>query len=221
MPPAGPTPHSNRPPRTCVVEFIAMNGEEGSLTLLLNEAGQGNAQAREAALALVYDELRRIARMCMGRERPDHTLQATELIGELYIRLLGKSHLTWNDRQHFYATAARAMRRILVDHAKRRNSEKQGGRWHRVDDVDVPIEPAISVDVLALDRALEKLEGLEPEQCRIVELRFFCGFTSEEVARLLGVSRRTITRDWETIRDWLYAELEQDGPNGSAAVATR
>jgi RNA polymerase sigma factor (TIGR02999 family) len=153
-----------------------------------------------------YRELHAVAARLLGRERPDHTLQPTALVHEAWLRLEGD--LRWQDRTHFVATAARAMRRVLVDHARGRNRDKRGGEWTRVElDPDVAGRAGRDVDLVALDAALAELEQVAPRQARLVELRFFGGFEVEEAARLLGVSEPTAARDWRFARAWLARQI--------------
>ena len=178
------------------------------VTQLLREWSGGRQEARDELLGLVYEPLRAIASRHLYREREGHTLQPTALVNELYLKLVGQRSVAWNDRAHFYAVAAQVMRRILVDHARRKKSDKRGG-----DMIPVTIGAALdlaateSFDVVALDVALETLEKIFPQQARIVELRFYAGLTIEETASVLGVSPATISRDWTMARAWLRREL--------------
>jgi len=163
-------------------------------------------------LPLVYDELKRLAGHMMARERRDHTLQTTGLVHEAYLRLVDQSRVDWRGATHFRAVAAQAMRRILVDHARARKSEKRGGAWQRVT-LAHTIAPRgesglDAADLIALNAALERLETLDPRQARVVELRFFGGLSVEETADELGVSRRTVEGDWTHARVWLRRELQ-------------
>jgi RNA polymerase sigma factor (TIGR02999 family) len=165
------------------------------------------AQAEEL-LAIVYDELRQLARRQLQGERPGHTLQPTALVHEAYLRLVDARDLRWESRAHFFGTAARAMRHVLVDHARRRNAEKRGGAMERVTlDTSIPGEDAMAADVLDLHEALERLTSNDCELARLVELRFFAGLTLDETAEALGVSRRKVAKDWSVARLWLQREL--------------
>jgi RNA polymerase sigma factor (TIGR02999 family) len=178
------------------------------VTQLLRDWSAGKQEARDQLLGLVYEPLRAIASRHLNRERPGHTLQPTALVNELYLKLVDQRRVAWNDRAHFFAVAAQVMRRILVDHARRRNSDKRGG-----DVVAVTIGAAIdlaaaeSLDVVALDLALQNLEKIFPQQARIVELRFYAGLTIDETAMVLGISPATISREWTMARAWLRREL--------------
>jgi RNA polymerase sigma factor (TIGR02999 family) len=166
----------------------------------------------------VYPKLRRMAAHMLQAERPGHTLQATALVHEAYMRLLGKADVDWKDRVHFFATAAQAMRRILVDYARTRKAAKREGARRRV---ELTHELAISDDrleeVLAVDEALKRLAQRDARQCRVVELRFFGGMTEEETAEALGIGARTVSREWNLARAWLYGELKR--PSGAASSA--
>jgi RNA polymerase sigma factor (TIGR02999 family) len=180
----------------------------GEVTRLLQAWSDGDANALEQLTPLVYVELRRIARRYMGRERPDHTLQTSALINEAYLRLVDASKVPWQNRVHFFAVSARVMRRILVDFARTRQNLKRGGgaRTVSLDDAKVTAsEP--SVDLFALNQALDRLAALSPRQSRVVEMRYFGGLTEEEMADVLNVSPRTVRHDWGLARAWLYREL--------------
>ncbi|MEM7482500.1 MAG: sigma-70 family RNA polymerase sigma factor [Acidobacteriota bacterium] len=177
------------------------------LTGLLAGWAGGDARARDELLAIVYDELRRLAASCMRRERADHTLQPTALVHEAFLRLTHGVPVSWVDRSHFFRVAARAMRRILVDHQRRVSAAKRGsGQKDQLLDEEVLI-PGIDVEVLALDEALTRLGALDERLLQVVEMRYFTGLGVEEVADLLGVSSRTVKRDWRSARAWLLAEL--------------
>ena len=161
-------------------------------------------------MPLVYEELRRQAARQLRRERADHTLRPTALVHEAYLRLLGQDRAQWQNRAQFYAVAARIMRRVLVDHARQRAAHKRAGSWCRVSLVEgLAALPAMDVDVLALDRALEELARLDPQRARVVELRFFGGLTLDEAAEALGVSPATVTRSWRMARAWLFRRLRE------------
>lgn len=182
------------------------------VTRLLNDAAAGKPAATEELFQAVYDQLRRIARRRMAEERADHTLQATALVHEAYVRLVGDQQVIWNSRAHFFGAAARAMRRILVEQARRKARPKHGGDRERVslEHAEVAIEP-LSGDVLAVDEAVKKLEAVDARKGRIVNLRYFSGLSAEDTASVLGVSVGTIEREWRFIKSWLQLELtEQD-----------
>lgn len=161
-------------------------------------------------MPLVYDELRRLAHSYLRRERPDHTLQSTALVHEAYVRLTGNASPLWQDRAHFFGIAANLMRQILVEHARSRNAGKRGGGVLKlaIDSVNEPCERP-DLDVVALDDALKDLARIDPQQCRVVELRFFAGLSIEETARVVGISESTVKRDWNTARVWLFRELDR------------
>lgn len=177
------------------------------MTSLLAGWREGDAGARDRLVTIVYDELHRLARRTMARERPDHTLQATALVNEAYMQLV-RSDVPWEDRGHFYAVAARAMRRILVDWARAKGRQKRGGGYARVtlDDAFVG-DPGREPDLVALDAALERLSAQDERKARVVELHYFAGLGYDEVARSLGISPSTVHRDLRLAKAWLYAEL--------------
>jgi RNA polymerase sigma factor (TIGR02999 family) len=177
---------------------------------LLVEWGRGDQEALELLMPLVYTELRRLASRNLRRERPDHTLQTTALVHEAYMRLVDQRRVEWQDRAHFFAIAARVMRQVLVDHARRRNADKRGGAEDAL-----PLDEALAVgaeelpvDLVALDEALGRLEALSARQARVVELRYFGGLSVEETAEVLGVSPATVKNDWAASRAWLRRQLE-------------
>lgn len=180
----------------------------GDITLLLSQIRAGNRDAESKLMPLVYAELRRLARRYMRSERADHTLQPTALVHEAYLGLLGQREKNWQDRNHFFAMAAKQMRRILVDHARAHRSEKRGGDQGRVQLEDALIySPEKSAQIVALDEALKRLAKQDPRQAEAVELRFFGGLSEEEVAAIQGVSTRTVMRDWAVAKAWLYSEI--------------
>jgi RNA polymerase sigma factor (TIGR02999 family) len=187
------------------------------LTRLLNEAGAGDAQASADLLPLVYEQLRALAARRIRQERPDQTLQATALVHEAYLRLVdakegGVNGQQWDGRWHFFAAAAEAMRRILVEGARRRGRLKRGGGQRRqsLDALALTVDDPPD-DLLALDEALDELAAKHPQQAQLVKLRYFAGLTTEEAAAALGVSVRTAGRDWVFARAWLYARITSDG----------
>lgn len=178
------------------------------VTLLLADVRAGRAGAADRLFPLVYDELRRLAASYLRRERRDHTLQPTALVHEAFLRLVGAEDQRWESRAHFLAVAARAMRRILIDHARGRHAQKRGGKAAKVSLADLD-QPAVDRDdyLIALDEALERLGRLDERQARVVELRFFGGLTIEEAAAVLGVSHATVERDWNVAKAWLHREV--------------
>lgn len=184
-------------------------GLETDITQILRDWNDDDADAKERLLPYVYEELRRQARLLMTRERVNHTLQPTALVHEAFLRLSKLSDVEWKDRGHFFGIASRLMRQILVDHARSHTAGKRGGNviHFSTDELQIPIEDR-ATSILAIDEALEKLAKLDQRQVKIVEMRFFAGMTNEEIADSLDVSQRTVSRDWETARLWLYRELK-------------
>lgn len=180
----------------------------GDVTELLHAWSSGDPEALKKLLPLVYAELRRRASAQMRRERGGHTLQPTALVHEAFLKLVSQKGLTWQDRAHFFAVAARAMREVLVDHARKRDAEKRGGTQTRVSIEDVTLStPPRSFDLLALDLALNRLATLDERQARLVELRLFTGLTIEEAAEALGCSHATVSRDWKHAEAWLHHQM--------------
>lgn len=181
------------------------------ITLLLNEQGE---QSGAELLTRVYDQLRRIAQARMAQERPDHTLQATALVHEAYDKLLGNQELSWESRAHFFNAAAQAMRRILIDHARGANALKRGGDHKRVPlgllDLAQNHEPA---QIMALEEAMATLEGEDPRAAQVVALRFYAGLPVERIALAMGISERTVCREWSFAKARLFALLTDDEPS--------
>jgi RNA polymerase sigma-70 factor, ECF subfamily len=179
--------------------------------VLLLQWGRGDEAARERLIPLVHEELRQIARRCMAGERVGHSLQATALVNEAYVRLVDGKAVAWQDRAHFLAVSARVMRRILVDHARARHAQKRGG-----DDARVTFDEALVVtdeprrEFVALDAALEALATFDDRKSRVVELRYFGGLSVDETATALGVSPDTVMRDWRLAKAWLQGEMRGD-----------
>ena len=184
-------------------------GPREEATRLLLDWGRGDAEAAAHLIPLVYDELRRLARSYLRRERPDHTLQATGLVHEAYLRLVDQTVTTWQSRAHFLGVAAQVMRRILIDHARRHRAEKRGGDWERIEFIEDEIAPdsVRTVDLIALDDALQDLAKFDSRQSQVVELRFFGGLTNEEAGEALDISPRTVKREWRMARAWLQREV--------------
>lgn len=184
--------------------------EMHDVTLLLQELGDGSGDAPEKLLPLVYDELRRLAQGYLNNERAGHTLQATALVHEAYIRLVDWKNVSWQNRAHFFAVAARLMRKILVDHARARKAEKRGGTLQRLAlDEAVSYPTGRDLDLVDLDDALRSLEELDRLQGNIVELRFFGGLTIDETAHALSISPATVKREWTVAKAWLYREISR------------
>jgi RNA polymerase sigma factor (TIGR02999 family) len=188
------------------------------VTALLRAWSEGDLDARDQLMPLVYDELRRRAAACMRRERQAHTLQPTALVHEAYVRLVDQRHPAWHNRTQFFAVAAEIMRRILVDWARAQAAAKRAGRWSRV-----ALDPALAVteppdvDVLDLDAALNELSSFDSRKSRIAELRFFAGLSVDEIGGVLQVSAKTVLRDWQVARAWLFKALScpRPAPGGS------
>jgi len=178
------------------------------ITHLLFRWREGDREALEQLMPLVYNELRRLASHYLRRERSDHTLQGTALVHEAYLRLAGENLPEWQNRAHFFGIAANTMRRILVEHARGRNAEKRGGGVYLLSlDEAVAFPQQTDLDILELDRALLELAELDEQQSRIVELRFFTGLSIEDTSEVLGISPATVKRDWVTARAWLYRAI--------------
>lgn len=187
-----------------------MDTGKGEVTLLLDRLAGGDRSAEEALMPRVYTELHRLAMMRLRGERADHTLQATALVNEAYLRMCRSAEIGWQNRAHFFRVAARMMRRILVDYARQRNAEKRnfGGAAVPLDDVIV-VSDDRTVEALEIDGALQALAELSPRQAEVVEMRFFGGLSEEEIAVTLGKSVRTIRRDWLMARAWLHERLNR------------
>lgn len=189
----------------------------GDATQILNRIEQGDPQAAKELLPLVYDELRKLAALKLAQERPGQTLEATALVHEAYLRLVGSPDsepaATFDNRGHFFAAAAEAMRRILIDNARRKKADKHGGGWQRHELIETELAiSSSSDDLLAVDEELTALAAIEPEIARLVELRFFAGLTLDEGARSLGISIRTAHRHWAYARAWLRRQLDRRSP---------
>lgn len=187
--------------------------DSGEVTILLRQVGQGDAGAADKLIPFVLDELRRLAKLQLQREKPDHTLQPTALVNEAWIRLVGDQARDWQSRAHFIGVSASVMRRILIDYARRRHAQKRGAA------VTAPLEideyPALSdlqtEELLSLNIALERLEKMSPRQCRIVELRYFGGLSTEETAEVMNLSPITVKRNWLAAKAWLKGQLRGAG----------
>lgn len=195
----------------CPEDTRTMSPTPTNITVLLRAAASGDRRDLDALMAALYDDLRRLAVSHLGGERRDHTLQPTALVHEAYVKLLDQRSTAWTDRLHFFAVASRIIRRILIDHARARDADKRGGGRTRIslDGTDVAGGER-EVDLLALHEALEELARLDEQQAKIVELRYFGGCTVEEVAEILSVGRRTVDRDWQAARTWLFVRLSDD-----------
>ena len=179
-----------------------------NVTALLHEWGRGDRGALDRLMPVIYDELRHQAARYLRQERPGHTLQTTALIHEAYLRLVDQKNVSWQNRAHFFAIAAQLMRRILVDHARQRQAAKRGGAALRLTlDEAMALSEEPDVNLVALDEALNRLAVIDPQQSRVVELRFFSGLSVEETAEALRISPRTVKRDWNVAKAWLRREI--------------
>ena len=191
-----------------------MTSQSGQITRLLSELREGNREAEQQLIPIVLTELHRMAKHYMRGENAEHTLQPTALVNEVYLRLAGGKEMDFKSRSHFFGTAARLMRSVLIDHARTRNREKRGGGNLQ----KVPLESAFvysteqAWQMVALDDALKELEQIDERQCRIVECRFFAGLSVEETAAALGVSVTTVHREWSVARAWLHRALSESRP---------
>ncbi len=190
--------------------------DPSQFTMMLDLAQEGDAAALDELMPVVYQELRRLAGQILRSERADHTLQATALVNEAYVRLVGAESVNWQNRAHFFGAAATAIRRILIDHARSRGRLKRGGaRSPAPLDEALLVSPERDVRLLELNDALTRLAEASPQKARVVELRFFGGLTEDETAEVLGVSTRTVTRDWRFARAWLHSRMNEETPDGS------
>lgn len=192
------------------------NEAREEVTVLLGQIAKGNDAAAAQLIPIVYDELRRLAGGYMRRERQDHTLQPTALVHEAYLKLIEQRAVDWQGRSHFFAIAAQTMRRILIDHARGHLRDKRGGGAIAVPlDEALVFSPEQSAELVMLDASLERLAKLDPRQSKIVELRFFGGLTVEQTAEMLGISAKTVKRDWSMAKAWLHGDMKtSDGQRG-------
>ena len=188
------------------------NEESPDVTVLLRKWRQGDTDAGKQVMELMYEQLHRMAGHQMGLERKEHTLQATALVNELYIRMVRGNHVDWQDRAHFLAVAARQLRRILVDHARKKNAARRSGVRVTVDDVDIPI--AADQDVLDVDRALDELAKVDERVMKVIECRYFGGLSEEETSAALGISSATVRRDQTFGRAWIQRKLSSSRADG-------
>ena len=191
-----------------------MPGSGGAVTLLLTQLREGNQEAANELVPLVYGELRRMAAAYMQRERPGRTMQATELVHEAYMRLVGGESPPWQNRAHFFAIAAHTMRQVLLDYARRRHAAKRGGSNARKVDIDAELLIAGNTldNVIAIDEVLDRLAKIDPRQSRMIELRFFGGLSVEEIAEVMGLSAVTVKREWRSAKAWLHREMASVDP---------
>ncbi len=202
---------ANRPRWFACGEDFLSGRPTSDLTRSLKALSDGRGDALQLLLPAVYEELRVVADQCLQSERPGLTLSATALVHEAYLKLVDQQGVRWQNRAHFLAVAAQAMRRILVDHARLRGREKRGGGWRRLSlSVVDPETPLKDLDLLALEEALERLAGEEPLETRIVEMRFFGGMQTQEIAEVLDIADRTVRRRLAYAKAWLFRELSKD-----------
>jgi RNA polymerase sigma-70 factor, ECF subfamily len=182
-----------------------------SVTQLLIEISNGDREAVDLLLPVIYDELRKLAANYLRRERPDHTLQPTALVHEAYLRLVDQTRVNWQNRAHFFGIAAQIMRRLLVDHARRHNAEKRGQDFQKLS-LDENVDRAVerSTELIALDDALKALAAFDPQKARVVELRYFGGLSIDETADVIGVTATTIKRHWRFAKAWLHGEMQRN-----------
>ena len=196
------------------------SNSSADVTQLLRAWRKGDRSALDRLTPIVYQDLRRLARRQLFAERPGHTLQPTALVNEAYMRLVDYKRMQWQDRAHFLAVSAQLMRRILVEHARRRNLKRGGGVRHVSLEHAFEAGSAPSKDVLALDEALSELARMDPRKAQVVELRYFGGLSVEETAEALSISAVTVMRDWSSAKAWLYRELAGDAGSGPSAMET-
>jgi RNA polymerase sigma-70 factor, ECF subfamily len=187
---------------------LSMHNADANLTQLLRATANGDRSHLDALMAAIYQDLHRLARKHMKAERDDHTLQPTALVHEAYMRLINQHSTDWKDRIHFFAVASRIIRRILVDHAREHRAAKRGGDMQQIpiEEVNAVIGPP-GIDLLTLDEALNELAEIDSQQAKIVELRYFSGLTVEEVAELLSIGKRSVDREWQCAKAWLFCRL--------------
>ena len=196
--------------------------EDNEVTLLLSALTRGDDGAASKLIPVVYDELRRLAASYMRRERPDHTLQATALVHEAFLKLIEQRAVNWQSRAHFFGVAAQLMRRILIDHARGHLRQKRGGEHKKVSlDEAFIFSEQQSAELLAVDESLTRLSKMDQRQGRVVELRFFGGLSVEEAAEVLGISPKTVKRDWSIAKAWLYADLKERHGIDAGAMGER
>lgn len=186
-----------------------MTPDQGQITELLNRWSQGDKRALDEVMPLVYQDLRRLSQYYLQDERPGHTLQSTALVHEVYLRLCGQQESEWTGRAHFFAVAAKMIRRILVDHARQKSAAKRGGKVHPQpleEALTIPVQP--EVDLVTLNEAMEELAAFDLRKSQVVEMRFFAGLAARDIATVLRVTEPTVRRDWNIARAWLYRRLQ-------------
>jgi RNA polymerase sigma-70 factor, ECF subfamily len=197
-----------------------MDTSGADVTTLLNRLASGDPDAAGQLIPLIYDELRRLAFRRLRHQRPGHTLEATALVHEAYLKLADRPNAKWQNRAHFFAVASRAMRQILVDYARSQHRIRRGGRRQKVSlDKVLLVAPDRTEELLCIHELLSRLEELDPRQGRIVELRYFAGLTTDETAEVLGISPKTVQREWNMAKAWLYGELKERAHDGGGMEA--
>lgn len=197
-----------------------MHPAPGDITMLLRSVSSGDAADADRLMVAIYDDLKRIAAGALRSERSNHTLHPTALVHEAYLRLVNQREADWSDRLHFFSIAARVIRRVLIDHARERNAQKRGGANRPVSLAGHDAaDRERGIDLIALDEALGELAELSERQARIVELRYFGGLSVPEVAEALGIGARSVDREWQTARAWLYQRLAEPGPTSGSEPA--
>lgn len=187
-----------------------MNDRPGDITMLIRASATGRPEDTDRLMSAIYDDLKRLAANQLKQERPEHTLHPTALVHEAYLRLVNQRTAEWNDRLHFFSIAARIIRRILIDHARERQALKRGGGRRAISiEPDEVASPERNLDLVALDEALEELATLSERQAQIVELRFFGGLTIPEIAEALSIGSRSVDREWQAARAWLFHRLSE------------
>lgn len=186
-----------------------MTPDQGQITELLNRWSHGDKRALDEVMPLVYQDLRRLSQYYLQDERPGHTLQSTAIVHEVYLRLCGQQGSEWTGRAHFFAVAAKMIRRILVDHARQKSAAKRGGKVHSQpfeEALTIPVQP--EVDLVTLNEAMDELAAFDMRKSQVVEMRFFAGLSAKDIAVVLGTTEPTVRRDWNIARAWLYRRLQ-------------
>ncbi len=218
--PIPPSPNPKKRHSCCIIAYTSRAHMHGEITQLLAEVHGGNVEAQSRLASVVYQELHRQAQRYMRAERRDHSLQATVLVDEAFMRLVDREDRSWHNRTHFFAAAAQIMRRILIDYARARRAEKRGGGQPMVQlDERIVLSNDHCEEWIAVDQALDRLSERDPRLAKIVELRFFVGLTEEEIGEVLGISPRQVKRDWKVAKAWLHGEFSRVKPDDPDSMA--